>query len=333
MQPRREASATECGCNRSGAGPGHYQERAQLAPPPGARQVPLVARATTDYDVRTASFCPFDPGAFLTAGRDALRAYRLHNRALRGMSIRRSGGAGPLGEATKTGSAAASQGVPGAVASSPRKGASATAAAEAPELPGTAPRGAALGPNIFTAVAWEAGPAAAQAGRRFAFAGSAAGVVFQVDYARCEGAAGRRHSTHIMGPRGAAQHARTGVHAEVHLCIYAYIGIGSSADAPASRPIQHPICVPQALRGGGLPGAWGRHQLAPGGRGHRGHGWRRRVRGAPCGGRCIVCQARTCKRGTPPPPACARAPAAGARGVQAMRVQRSSLGCTCTVSA
>lgn len=52
------------------------------------------------------------------------------------------------------------------------------------ELRGTAAAGAAVGPNIFTAIAYETGAAAGQVARRHAFVASAAGTVFQVDYPR-----------------------------------------------------------------------------------------------------------------------------------------------------
>jgi hypothetical protein len=116
--------------------------------------------------VAAAAFCPFEPDAFMTAGRDSMRCYRLVGGALRGMSVRRTGGAGPLGPP-----AAAPRGGP-------------ELPAQAALLPGTAPAGAAAGPNVFTAIAFEAGVAAGQAARSFAFVGSAAGVVFQVDYPR-----------------------------------------------------------------------------------------------------------------------------------------------------
>ncbi|KAI8472679.1 MAG: hypothetical protein J3K34DRAFT_519551 [Monoraphidium minutum] len=145
---------------------------------------PLLAKSVTDYNVRCAAFCPFEPDAFMTAGRDSMRCCRLGRapapaagdggggggggeeaggvrgcpRRIRAMSVRRTGGAGPLGAA---GAAA------GAV------------------IGGTAAPGAASGPNIFTAIAFEAGTAAAQVARRHVFVASAAGTVFQVDYDRC----------------------------------------------------------------------------------------------------------------------------------------------------
>lgn len=147
----------------------------------------------TDYNVRAASFCPFEPDAFMTAGRDSMRCWRVtRGRAaaaagsgsspglgslsgfgegrelaasggggasgarIRGMSVRRTGGAGPLGGGTAS-------------------------------IGGTAAPGAVSGPNIFTAIAYECGAAAAQAARRHAFVASAAGTVFQVDYDRSAG--------------------------------------------------------------------------------------------------------------------------------------------------
>jgi hypothetical protein len=92
------------------------------------------------------------------------------------MSVRRTGGAGPL-DGPHAGAAAASLRDP-----SGREPAPAAAVAW---LPGTAAPGSAAGPNIFTAIAYETGAAAGQLSRRFAFVGSAAGVVFQVDYPRC----------------------------------------------------------------------------------------------------------------------------------------------------
>ena len=138
--------------------------------------------------MRAASFCPFEPDAFMTAGRDSIRCWRLAraraagagrsggadgdpggdsgagpaagSAQIRGMSVRRTGGAGPLGGAgTANGGGCA--------------------------IGGTAAPGAAAGPNIFTAIAYECGVAAGQVARRHAFVASAAGTVFQVDYDRC----------------------------------------------------------------------------------------------------------------------------------------------------
>jgi hypothetical protein len=113
------------------------------------RQAPLLARAVSDHNVRAAAFSPFEPDAFLTAGRDSIRRCRLApGGRVRGVSVRR----GPGG--------------PG----------------NAPAPGGTAAPGSAEGPNVFTAVAFEAGAAARQAGRRNVFVASAAGTVLQVDY-------------------------------------------------------------------------------------------------------------------------------------------------------
>jgi hypothetical protein len=133
------------------------RRRTRLAP--RFCQAPLLAKCVTDYNVRAASFCPFEPDAFMTAGRDSIRCWRLAKGGrVRGMSVRRTGGAGPLGRAGGGGAEAV--------------------------IGGTAAPGAAAGPNIFTAIAYECGPAAAQVARRYAFVASAAGTVFQVDYDR-----------------------------------------------------------------------------------------------------------------------------------------------------
>jgi hypothetical protein len=144
-------------------------------------QAPLLVCAVTEYNVCAAAFCPFEPDAFMTAGRDSIRCYRLHHGELRGMSVRRTGGAGPL---------ASSPASPGSQA--PTKSSSAVVAAGHQRqkeqqlllLPGTAPAGAAAGPNIFTVITYDSSVAAGQAARRFAFVGSASGCVFQVDYSR-----------------------------------------------------------------------------------------------------------------------------------------------------
>jgi len=122
----------------------------------------------------------------MTAGRDSMRCYRLRGGDIRGMSVRRTGGAGPL--SSDPAAAVGSLLIP------PAGGGASGAAGGPPLLPGTAAPGAALGSNTFTAIAYEAGAAAGQAGRRFAFVGSAAGVVFQVDYPRrCVVAAYQAH--------------------------------------------------------------------------------------------------------------------------------------------
>ena len=152
----------------------------------------LLASCRTDHSVRAAAFSPFEADAFLTAGRDSVRCYRLRGGELRGMSVRRDAHGGPLGYGG--GSSSGGGGGGGGDGSSDteeplqqqeqRQQQQQRPHQQQRRLPGTAPPGAATGSNVFTAIAFEAGAAAAHAGRRFAFVGSAAGVVFQVDCAR-----------------------------------------------------------------------------------------------------------------------------------------------------
>ncbi len=52
-------------------------------------------------------------------------------------------------------------------------------------IKGTAAASIALGPNIFTDIAYEGGMAAGQLAGQHVWVASAAGAVFQVNYARC----------------------------------------------------------------------------------------------------------------------------------------------------
>lgn len=69
-----------------------WPDIASLHTPAHPIQARVLSKTVTDYNVRCASFCPFEADSFMTAGRDSMRCYRLaHGGDIRGMSVRRTG--------------------------------------------------------------------------------------------------------------------------------------------------------------------------------------------------------------------------------------------------
>ncbi|KAL6762256.1 WD40-repeat-containing domain protein, partial [Haematococcus lacustris] len=105
----------------------------------------VLAQATTEYNIKVARFSAYEEDHLVTAGRDNVRMYRLKAGQLRGVTVR-------------TG---------------------------APSKQVTTYKGvisAALGPNIFTDIAFESSAGVYSLDNRHVFVSSASGSVFEIDY-------------------------------------------------------------------------------------------------------------------------------------------------------
>ncbi|KXZ51899.1 hypothetical protein GPECTOR_11g332 [Gonium pectorale] len=116
---------------------------AELRGPQG--KVELVTRHATEYNIKVLRFSAYQEDHLMTAGRDSIRIYRLKNGQLRGTSVRLV----------------------------PR---------EKRVTSYTGGVSAALGPNIFTDIAFEAGVGVYGVDAFKVYVSTASGAVFQVDY-------------------------------------------------------------------------------------------------------------------------------------------------------
>ncbi|GLC33983.1 hypothetical protein PLESTB_000825300 [Pleodorina starrii] len=109
------------------------------------RKIELVTRHATEYNIKVLRFSAYQEDHLLTAGRDSIRIYRLKAGQLRGTSVRLV----PQNKRVTSHAGGVS---------------------------------AALGPNIFTDIAFEAGVGVYGADAFKVYVSSASGAVFQVDY-------------------------------------------------------------------------------------------------------------------------------------------------------
>lgn len=90
------------------------------------------------------------------------------------------------------------------------------------KIKGTAAVATALGPNLFTDIAYETGAAVSQLSSKHAFVASAAGAVFQVNYtkwvrgAECWGRGDAGRGGRVLGPANLRAERRSTRHSTLH---------------------------------------------------------------------------------------------------------------------